>query len=243
LLDSDDYIAQDKLAKVVTNFQNHPEWVQIANYWTAVDQEGLPIRHYTLKTLSQGDVRSLLLKRGKYKVALTSALAYRRETLQQVLPLPSRGSADGYLMLTVPFYGQVGSIKEPLTFYRIHGKNKFARTTNLSKLIYRRELRASQINQTAARTGLTERFDLQQDGDYRLYKAIERGSVPWTESLQIIWLILQENIAIRRRPRKILTKLIGSTICVLFPSEGRTIISSGLNSYLRSKLLGKTLGG
>lgn len=236
-LDADDYFQEDKLAKVVASFQEHPHWVQISHYWLQVDSEGTPLRRSSTNTLSQGDVRNLLLKRGKYKSALTSALAYRREALLKVLPIPQGYGADGYLMTTIPFYGEIGCINEFLTFYRIHGKNVHARTTDIQFLIHLREVKATYINQTAAKVGLSDRFDLQKDADYRTYKALHQGGVPRSEAVQILWLILQETIVIRRSIKETLMKLARSGIFVLFPNEARTVLSSGLRGYLRSKVL------
>ncbi|NEQ81807.1 MAG: glycosyltransferase [Moorea sp. SIO2I5] len=244
LLDSDDYFRQDKLAKVVAGFQKHPEWLQISNYCTSVNSEGLSIGSGSHKSLSQGDVRNFLLKHGKYKSIRSSALAYRREALQQVLPISTQrnGFADAYLMAKIPFYGKVGSINEPLTFYRIHGENRHARTsaTNLPYHIRGREVIADYINETTVKLGLTERFDIQYDADYRTFNALQMGGVSWVEALQIIWLTLQESLYIGRSMKETLTRLLWGSICVLFPHEGTAVLSLGLNQYLRSKLLGET---
>lgn len=238
-LDADDYFDKDKLAKVVAAFLDHPEWVQISHCWISVNREGLPTNRI-LKTLSQGDVRNLLLQRGKYAWGISSALAYRRSALQQVLPIPKQPrAADTYLTATVPFYGEVGCINEPLMFYRMHGNNRRAHSDNLPYLIEQREDTAACINKAAASVGLSNCFDIQRDVDYRCFKALQLGGVPWVEALQILWLSLQESIAIRRSPSDTLNRLVQRGICALFPSEGKAVLRLGLLGYLRFKLSGQ----
>ena len=241
-LDSDDYFHKDKLAKVVAGFLNHPEWVQITHCWTSVNGEGLP-RGRGSTILSQGNVRSLLMQWGKYAMGITSAITYRRAVLQQVLPISTgqSGGADTYLTATIPFYGEVGCINEPLMFYRMHGKNKQVHNDNLTFLIQQREDTAAYINEVAGRVGLIDRFDIQRDVDYRSLKVLQQGGVPWTEAFGIIWLSLQESIALKRSARDTLERLLRRGICALFPSEGKVVLRLGLRGYLRFKVLGTEL--
>lgn len=238
-LDADDYFHEDKLAKVVTAFLNHPEWVQISHCWTSVDREGAPIGSGSTK-LNQGDVRDLLLQWGRYAMGITSALAYRRTALQKVLPIPTKRTeaADTFLTVTIPFHGEVGCLNEPLMFYRIHGKNRQAHSGNWPRMLHQRELTATYINETAAKVGVINRFDLQRDVDYRSLKALQQGGVSWVEALPIVWLSLYEGVAIRRSPRDILERLLRRCICALFPSEGKAVLCLGLRGYLHSKLSG-----
>ena len=239
-LDADDYFHEDKLAKVVAAFLDHPEWVQISHCWISVNREGLPVgRGSTM--LSQGDVRNLLLKWGRYSMAITSGLAYRRAVLQQVLPIPTKRTeaADTFLTVTIPFHGEVGCINEPLMFYRIHGTNQQAHSGNWSRLLEQRELTAAYINETAAKVGLIDRFNSQRDADYRSLKALQQGGVSWIEAFQIMWLSLQESIAIERSARDTVERLLRRGICALYPSEGKAVLHLGLRSYLRFKLSGQ----
>lgn len=240
-LDADDYFHKDKLAKVVAAFLQHPEWVQISHCWIAVNRDGLPTNRI-LKALSQGDVRNLLLKCGKYAWGPTSGLAYRRSALQQVLPIPKQPrAADTYLTATVPFYGEVGCINQPLMFYRMHGNNRRAHSDNLPYLLEQREDTAACINQAASRVGLSQRFDIQRDVDYRCFKALQLGGVSWIEALQILWLSLQESLTIRRSPSDTLNRLLQRGICALFPSQGKAVLRLGLRCYVRHKLFNRSI--
>lgn len=235
-LDADDYFHPDKLAKVVTAFRAHPQWVQIAHCWLSVDRDGV-VTNSTLKSLSQGNVRELLLQRGKYAWAPTSGLSYRREALLQVMPIPPRPrAADTYLTATVPFYGEVGSIAETLMYYRLHGDNRRAHSDNIAYLIEQREDTAFCINQAAASVGFGDRFDIQQDVDYRSLKALQQGGGTWLEALQILWLSLQESFIIRRSWSDTINRLLQRGICTLYPDRGKAILRLGLRGYLRLKL-------
>jgi len=244
LLDSDDYFHREKLFKVVAGFLDHPEWVQISHLRMSIDREGLHIGRYDPKIYSQGDVRSLLLRWGRYGWAITSALTYRRSALQHVLPIPAKQYpeekvfADTYLTATIPFYGEVGCINEILMFYRLHGTNN-SRTINLPFSIHQRELTASYINRTVKKAGLTKHFDLQRDADYRSLKALQSGGASWIEALQIIWLTLLESIAIRHGALQTLERLLRRGICVLFPTEARAFLRFGPRRYLRFKITGE----
>lgn len=241
-LDADDYFHEDKLARVVAAFLNHPKWVQVSHCWTSVNREGLSIGHGS-KVLSQGNVQNLLLQWGRYAMGITSGLAYRRTVLQQVLPIPTRKSAaaDTYLTSVIPFFGEVGCINESLMFYRMHGRNKQARNDNLAYLLQEREDTATYINGAAAKVGLADRFNIQCDIDHRSLQALQRGHVSWMEGLQIIWLSLRESMAIKRSMRDTLERLLRRGICALFPSEGKVILRLGLRGYLRLKLSGQEL--
>ncbi len=235
-LDADDYFHPDKLAKVVAAFIAHPQWVQIAHCWTSVDKDGVTTNS-TLKALSQGNVRELLLRRGKYAWGPTSGLSYRREALLKVLPIPARPrAADTYLTATVPFYGEIGSIQEALMYYRLHGDNRRAHSDNIAYLIEQREDTTACINQAAANIGIGDRFDIQQDVDYRSLKALQLGGGTWVEALQILWLSLQESFVIRRSWSDTLNRLLQRGICTLYPIEGKAILRLGLRGYLRLKL-------
>lgn len=65
----------------------------------------------------------------------TSALAFRREPLSRLLPVPEsiRLSADGYLALLIPFVASVQALPDPLTVYRLHGQNLYSGADNLTK--------------------------------------------------------------------------------------------------------------
>lgn len=236
-LDSDDYCRQDKVERIVAAFHAHPQWVQISHGRTTVDSQGRAIGSGS-KRHSQGDVRSLLLRWGRYSMGITSTLAYRRNALVQVLPIPERAvGADTYLTAAIPFLGSVGAIEEPLTYYRIHGQNRQAHQDNIDFLIWQRQLNASFINQWAAKTGVADRFNLARDADYRSLQAAVAGERNWTEILQVSWLSLCESFAIGRSPKDTLERLLRRGICTFSPNAGRGVLRLGLRRYLRAQFL------
>jgi glycosyltransferase involved in cell wall biosynthesis len=246
-LDADDYFHREKLEKVVIAFREHPDWVQISHRWISVDRDNRAIGRGG-RTLSRGDVRKLLLKQGRYAMGITSALAYRRSVLQQVLPISTQlfevegkfytESADTYLTTTVPFYGQVGAIAEPLMFYRMHGNNVRAHSDNIPYLIREHENIADFINEAAHRVGLEERFNVERDVDYLSLKALQQNGVPVTEILKIVRLSLKESLSLRRSLKDTLERLLRRGICAAFPHQGKVVLRLGLRGYLRLKWLG-----
>ena len=237
-LDADDYYHPDKLSRIVSSFRNHPRWVQISHGRISVDRNGNYIGLGS-KTHNQGDVSQLLLQWGRYAMGITSAIAYRRLVLEKVLPIPTTRSeaADTYLTAVVPFYGEVGCIDEPLMFYRIHGSNLQARTDKIHFLLEQRELNTKYINTAAAKVGLEARFDLRRDADYRSLQAIQRNTFSIAETISVIWLSWRESIAIGRSPADILERLLRRGLCVLIPTDGKSILRLGLRGYFRSKLI------
>jgi len=63
----------------------------------------------------------------QYPMAGTSCLAFRRQALQQLLPVPEglRFQADAYLTALIIFVAPVVAVPEFLARYRLHGANLF----------------------------------------------------------------------------------------------------------------------
>lgn len=240
-LDADDYYHPEKLAKVVAAFQEHPTWVQVAHGWISVDQDSQPTGRNLARRLSRGDVRRLLLAWGRYSWGITSSLAYRRDALLWAFPLPKRPrAADAYLTATVPFFGEVGSIDQPLMYYRIHGKNRRAHSNNMPYLLEQREDTCACINRAAERVGIEERFQLQRDSDYQCYKVLVEGGVPLGKGLPILWLTLMQSMALGRNGLELTVRMVERAICVLLPSsQGLKLLSLGLRGYVRSLFVSK----
>ncbi|MGF1600591.1 MAG: glycosyltransferase family 2 protein [Thermosynechococcaceae cyanobacterium] len=232
-LDADDYFHPEKLAKIVQGFLEHPEWVQIGHCHTSVDAEDHVIGRSTSNILSCGNVKNLLLKWGRYASAISSGLACRRSLLEQVMPLKSGWGIDTYLNVVAPFYGEVGGLNESLMCYRMHGNNMRAYNDNLDYLIQQREATAHFINATAAESGVSEQFDIQNDADYRSYQVMQRGTGSAREGIRIIILSLRESGAIGRGVGDTLTRLLYRAMGALFPQQGKQILRLGLRGYAR----------
>ncbi len=80
----------------------------------------------------QGDIESAkILKLDAFDpfagADATSTLAFRRESIEALLPVPEglKIQADAYLAALVVFVAPVLGVAEPLAIYRVHGKNLF----------------------------------------------------------------------------------------------------------------------
>ena len=235
-LDSDDYYYPEKIAKVVAAFEKNPDWVQISHGRTSIEADGTIIgRDPTF--FSQGDVTQLLLNYGRYAWSLTSGLAYKRWVLEKVLPIPKLPhGADTYLTATVPFYGNIGCICEPLMFYRHHGNNMNAGSNNIHYLIEQREQTAICINKTAEKLGLKETYNLKKDADYRSLKVLEAGVSSPKEAIKIFWMTWLESRAIGHSFKDTMERFVRRGMCTLFPKEAPIYLRLRLRRYLRFKL-------
>jgi glycosyltransferase involved in cell wall biosynthesis len=126
LLDADDYLAPHAAERIAAAWSDE---VKILHHrLREVDAEGrdLGFNPPLGEPLDAGDVVPVLLRKGFYGVPPTSGLAYSRELLRQVLPMPEadfRICADTYLFLVTPFRAPVTALDETLACYRLHGAN------------------------------------------------------------------------------------------------------------------------
>jgi glycosyltransferase involved in cell wall biosynthesis len=126
-LDSDDLLSADAVSTLLAEWQ--PDTVLAQYPLKIVDTDGatqLGIHPDPPTSLSQGDVRSELLRTGSFGMNVTSGLAFSRQALSEVMPMPAedfRDAADGYLVRAAGFLGRVQRLKDPLGSYRRHGRN------------------------------------------------------------------------------------------------------------------------
>lgn len=122
LLDADDLVDPDRLGWVQGAFAND----HVAVAWH-------PLRIVTLdgrergtlphEPLPHGDLVPAILRDGMPPFAVTSGIAVRRAAFDRVGPIPEdrfRGAAEGYLVRTLPFVGDVAATNRPLGSYRSH---------------------------------------------------------------------------------------------------------------------------
>ncbi len=126
-LDADDVLLGRAVERVVSCWR--PEFAKAQFHLACVDADGRKLGFFypSLRDPSPpADVRPLLLRCGSYSSPPTSGNAFSRRALAAVLPIDEiryRISADGYLVTVTPFYGTVGSLREVLGLYRVHGAN------------------------------------------------------------------------------------------------------------------------
>lgn len=129
LLDADDYLFPDAVFAVVEAW--NPGISQIQARLELVDINGQYIDLYPAPELpfDSGDVKPLLLTKGRYRTTVTSGTSFSRNVLEEIMPIPEpefKISADGYLVTVAPLYGPVVSIEKPLGARRKHGENLWA---------------------------------------------------------------------------------------------------------------------
>jgi glycosyltransferase involved in cell wall biosynthesis len=128
-LDSDDYLLPTAIERIIEVWK--PEASKIHYRLQVVNADGSPTGAFiptTTATLASGKVWQELIKTSGYTSTCMSGNAYSRQALSQVFPIPSeyKTTADDYLMISTPFYGELIAIQEHLGVYRIHTNNQWA---------------------------------------------------------------------------------------------------------------------
>ena len=122
LLDSDDVFLPGKLAAVVEAFKD-PKVVCVQHFLNDTDAHLVPLprrfpawpARYTLEDYAEG----------RTEFTATSGLAFRRETLIMLLPIPADlfYYLDDFLTAHALFFGEIANIPEVLGLHRMHGAN------------------------------------------------------------------------------------------------------------------------
>jgi glycosyltransferase involved in cell wall biosynthesis len=130
-LDSDDYLLPHAVERIIAVWQ--PQLAKVHYRLTVVDTFRQPLGYSCPQgtSLSSGEVWRTLLEVGGYASTPTSGNALNRKALDRVFPIPDeyKLTADDYLSISIPFYGEVAAIEEPLGAYRIHNNNQWALAT------------------------------------------------------------------------------------------------------------------
>src|SRR5216684_3649620 len=126
LLDADDVWLPEKLGRVYEAFERHPAAGMVyhrVHLWSGGGEISEDTYFIPISGCVPEDRRALL----QYPMAGPSCLAFRREALQKLLPVPEslRFQADAYLTALVIFVAPVAAVPEFLGKYRLHGANLF----------------------------------------------------------------------------------------------------------------------
>ncbi|MCU1243192.1 MAG: glycosyl transferase [Candidatus Acidoferrum typicum] len=126
LLDADDYWRPGKLRKIADSFAQNPDAGMIYHRYEELDETSGKISLLEAPLIS-GFLPERKVDLISYWIYPTSTLAFRRESIKALLPVPEglKIQADGYLAALVVFLGPVMGVAEPLAIYRVHGKNLF----------------------------------------------------------------------------------------------------------------------
>ena len=196
-LDSDDVWQPDKLEKVMRHFQQ-PDVVGVIHPLNFIDAEGsVTSKSVTPFKIPNGDLARIILETG-CTWHYTCGLTFRRIALQKILPMEPpewRFWPDGCLLYCAAFLGKIVAVNEALGSYRIHGKNTFFYSGNITperkaKAIAGVEMTSQWLNQFLERIDYSQRVDLSRNLDYRRANYYFQESFNSREMLSITKLIL-----------------------------------------------------
>jgi len=142
-LDGDDWWVRNKLTTVVEAFAKCPDVGAVGHGYHAVDGLGIvyqtvvPERKYRLCLRSRDDADLF----SQLRCFLgTSRMAYRRNILERVLPIPEvlRYEADEYIWTIAVALADALVLDLPLFFYRFHGANHYMQSSHAKQLLRQR---------------------------------------------------------------------------------------------------------
>jgi glycosyltransferase involved in cell wall biosynthesis len=178
-LDSDDFLFPQAVERIVAVWK--PSFAKVHYCLDVVNTQGESLG-YTLPQgvglLSTGEVWRTLLYCGGYASTPTSGNALSRRAMERVFPIPDeyRTTADDYLSYSIPFYGVVGAVEEPLGAYRIHDSNQWALTTvsgdRFRRFVHHDLQNFALLTQKAKEFGYEIPSDLEQRSIGRLWSRI-----------------------------------------------------------------------
>jgi len=183
LLDADDEWYPNKLSMVVSQFAD--EEVGMVHHPMNILENGVVVRRQLGQKLSSGWIGEAALN-SQFNRNSTSALTFRREVLERMLPVPETlrtGGADFYFAVLAAFSSKLAAIQQPLALYRIHGANRF--TDNLSTQSFREQLMSvEEVHKHAEAMALSLGLKLPKSFDAYLcaeYPMSCRISLAWNE--------------------------------------------------------------
>ncbi|WGV98439.1 glycosyltransferase family 2 protein [Vibrio sp. YMD68] len=135
-LDADDYLLPNSIEDALAQFPAQSGMCQYRMH--LVDDQGSQFDIFPKKELhfDEGNkAKEKLLHCGQYQSTVTSGLLFKREYLDQVMPIPQesfRQGGDGYLVTLAPIFTTVSSSEYCLSAYRQHGLNHSAFSCQLT---------------------------------------------------------------------------------------------------------------
>lgn len=126
-LDADDYWLPGKLARVVEEFDRHPD-AGLVYHRLLERTESTGQMSKALFVDVSGDVARDANALRHYRAYPTSSLVFRRDLLETFLPIPEeiRLQTDAYIGLLAALAAPIRAIPDCLAVYRLHGTNLFA---------------------------------------------------------------------------------------------------------------------
>jgi glycosyltransferase involved in cell wall biosynthesis len=126
MLDADDVWLPEKLGRIYEAFERSPGAGMVyhrVHLWDGASSISEDTYFIPVSGRLPENGRALL----QYPMVGTSCLAFRRQTLQKLLPVPEslRFQADAYLTALIIFVAEVAAVPVFLGKYRLHGANLF----------------------------------------------------------------------------------------------------------------------
>ncbi|RYY68519.1 MAG: glycosyltransferase family 2 protein, partial [Comamonadaceae bacterium] len=184
LLDADDVMAPTRIAKVIAALRERVDgqWPGWAHHPVLRFGEGKPdlgiSPHYATGTGPQGWLAPAALRAASSPVlALSSALAFRREVLRAIGPLDGDRLMyqDLQLCTAATLLSPAAWLPEPLTLYRVHGTAATAGSMVSLQQISATRLRAERFD-----AWLRTRLDQRQSGAAALWRPVTaQGGFLW----------------------------------------------------------------
>ncbi len=143
LLDSDDIFLPEKVAEIVTIYQEYPDIGWCFHTMKAMNPEtGKTFKLSRPSSFGNMDYRDYI-KTGQRRFVHpgTSALTFKRSLLGLILPMPEQSPlSDNYIKLATYYLSPGFYLDRDLTIQRIHGNNAY--TSRFDKLPYRARIDA-----------------------------------------------------------------------------------------------------
>ncbi|MBK5237552.1 MAG: glycosyltransferase family 2 protein [Actinomycetales bacterium] len=131
LCDQDDVWVDDKLARLTSFFQAHPECLLAHTDALLVDSQGQSLGHTLLSALRvtaadkarihSGGAQALLLR---HNFVTGATVMFKRELFSRVRPFPPGWIHDEWLAIAAAVTCGIDLLDEPLVLYRQHGSNE-----------------------------------------------------------------------------------------------------------------------
>ncbi len=144
LLDADDFMAPQKIQRVVETFQERPDAGMVVHQMIRVDEHKKEQGVYpTGSPLPDGWLGPQAFAAGGYVPWIEAGImSLRREVAERIFPLPEDAGqfADVILRGAGAMLAPVAAVEEPLAYYRLHGSNagNTARSFELDEMLRRR---------------------------------------------------------------------------------------------------------
>jgi len=153
LLDADDLWLPDKLRRICETFEKNPGAGMVYHRTHLWRGEQLEDDSYFVDV--SGRVPESRVSLLCYPMVGTSCLAFRRNSLNKLLPVPEalRSQADAYLTALIIFVSPIVALPEFLAKYRIHATNLFQSGkggTSLDAIEHRMAMRAALLAEIRA---------------------------------------------------------------------------------------------